>query len=1232
MAQRNVKVRDIKDVSGEVNVAGRDIIKNIKTIYQRALTAAEEAAWGREIETKLLAQGVSLLAQSLSIQASQSTENDSPYKGLLAYSLNEAEIFFGRNKAKNDLLKCIKQDSLTVLHAESGAGKSSLLQAGIAAHLIAEGHLAIRLRSRDADPVDFIKRTFLPELSQTPALVKASLREFLRQVCTILGSKVNLYLLLDQFEEFFNLLTKEERQPFLKSLTDCLNDSSLKVRWVLALRAEALSDLAELESFGITPFKNTYRLNRLSRAEAQVAIIEPAQRYGITFEQTLIDHIVETLTLNNEVTPTHLQLVCSALTDDLPEDKLLTLAYYTEHEGGTEGILRDYLKRQLEHLPNEEQVPAWKVLRALITADRRRAVKTYDEIVAELKLSGVSREQIDTILVRLVERRLLATQPTATETFELAHDYLVKEIELDPQEQARKAAQELLDQEVRTYNRYKTLISPEHLTVIEPYRTQLNLSPLANGVLVMSIVERERQKQARERLTRRIGYGLVSFSLILLALLVFVLIQLNNSRAQQLGSQAQNAFAEQNYNIAALYAYQSNQIHHNTFADSVLSELYYENFVTGRSLIAHTGAVNSVAWSKDGRLASGSNHGTTIIWDLSTGQPGQILTETLVEAEITSVAWSNDGHLASGSNDGTVIVWDLKTGEPAQTLRSSTNGSPITSVAWSADEHLASGSSDGTIIVWDLITSQPAQTLRRPQNGSSVTSIAWSVDGHLASGTDDHSVIVWDLPTSQPALILTGHTDSVNSIAWSADGRLASGSKDGTIRIWNLGTGQPSQTLEYSDVINSVTWSADGHLASAAGDNTVTIWDLTSGLPAQTLRGHTRNVTSIAWSTNGHLASASEDTTVIVWDPAADQVAQTLKGHTVGVTSVAWSRDGRLASASQDSTVTVWNLHTGQPDRVLKGHTKWVDSVAWSADGRLASAAQDGTVIIWNLSTGQPDQILKGSTDWITSIAWSADGRLASSLGDGTIVIWNLTTGQPDQIFKCPVEEYSFSVAWSLDSQLLASGLTNGTVLVWNVATGQPAWTLTTNDIYPIASVAWSRQGQLAAGSTNQNVYVWEKVSSPSAQIFEGHTHFITSVAWSEKGRLASAANDGKVIVWDSVTHQPAQVLRRQTSSATSIGWSVDGRLASGSVFGSINIARADLLRVPPCEWIFRNMTMSEWSSDEGIIFVYQPACPNLASPQMDVLSQAIYTWKGRAFLLGVLVILIALFRAAGKH
>jgi hypothetical protein len=262
------------------------------------------------------------------------------------------------------------------------------------------------------------------------------------------------------------------------------------------------------------------------------------------------------------VTPTHLQLVCSALTDGLPPDQTLTLKYYIDHEGDTEGILRDYLKRQLEYLPAAEQATAWKVLRALISVDRLRALKTHDELVEELNLSGVSKEQIDLVLTRLVERRLLATQPTATETFELAHDYLVKEIELDPQEQARKAAQELLIQETRSYQRHKTLLSAERLAVIEPYQNELRFSEEAGKLFAESQKVIQAGKRRRTRILAVISIVAVAVSIAMTTLWLNAQKQANIALGRQLAAQAQSILTTRNskQNVAVLLAVRSMQM------------------------------------------------------------------------------------------------------------------------------------------------------------------------------------------------------------------------------------------------------------------------------------------------------------------------------------------------------------------------------------------------------------------------------------------------------------------------------------------------------------------------------------------------------------------------------------------------------------------------------------------------------------------------------------------------
>ena len=106
------------------------------------------------------------------------------------------------------------------------------MQAGIAARLIEAGHMAVYLRPYRTNPTAAIKEAFI-DLSRAPRLAGLPLREFLRYVTDILGPGETLYLLLDQFEEFYAYLDKPARDAFSAELGACLHDESLSVRWLM---------------------------------------------------------------------------------------------------------------------------------------------------------------------------------------------------------------------------------------------------------------------------------------------------------------------------------------------------------------------------------------------------------------------------------------------------------------------------------------------------------------------------------------------------------------------------------------------------------------------------------------------------------------------------------------------------------------------------------------------------------------------------------------------------------------------------------------------------------------------------------------------------------------------------------------------------------------------------------------------------------------------------------------
>ncbi|MFL5625138.1 MAG: WD40 repeat domain-containing protein, partial [Ktedonobacteraceae bacterium] len=97
----------------------------------------------------------------------------------------------------------------------------------------------------------------------------------------------------------------------------------------------------------------------------------------------------------------------------------------------------------------------------------------------------------------------------------------------------------------------------------------------------------------------------------------------------------------------------------------------------------HTGIVNTVAWSPNGkRIASGSDDHTVQIWGAATGE--MLLTNNDNTMAVNKVAWSPDGKfIASAGEDGTVQVWNATSGKAVYTFRGHTE--EVLTVAWSPD-------------------------------------------------------------------------------------------------------------------------------------------------------------------------------------------------------------------------------------------------------------------------------------------------------------------------------------------------------------------------------------------------------------------------------------------------------------------------------------------------------------------------------------------------------------------
>ncbi|MEV3986229.1 AAA family ATPase [Nonomuraea sp. NPDC049758] len=543
--------------------------------------------------------------------------------------------------------------------------------------------------------------------------------------------------------------------------------------------------------------------------------------------------------------------------------------------------------------------------------------------------------------------------------------------------------------------------------------------------------------------------------------------------------------------------------------------------------------------------------------------------DAVMSARLAAAAWA-----ITQTDDARTSMYEVVSRPARGVLTGHTDS--VSSVAFSPDgKRLASASADATVRIWDTATGRQIGTPLTGHRGE-VYTVAFSPDGkRLASASGDKTVRVWDAASGrQIGAPLIGHTSKVFSVAFSPDGtRLASASADATVRIWDAATGRQIGTplTGHTGEVYTVAFSPDGtRLASAGGDKTVRIWDAATGRQiGPSLTGHTLWVFSVAFSPDGTRLASAGDRAVRMWDAVTGrQIGAPLTGHTSGVFSVAFSPDGKRLASAGDRAVRVWDAATGrQIGAPLTGHTKVVESVAFSPDGtRLATAGDDKTVRMWDAATGrQIGSPLTGHTDGVHSVAFSPDGtRLASAGGQGDkmVRIWDAATGRQIGSPLTGHTDIVLSVAFDPDGKRLASGgYRDETVRIWDTATGRQIGAPLTGHTGPVYSVAFSPDGTRlasAGGYRDETVRIWDaatgrQIGSP----LTGHTDIVSSVAFDPDGkRLASAGDDKTIRVWDTSTgRQIGAPLTGHTSKVVSVAFDPNGkRLASASWDGTIRI------------------------------------------------------------------------------
>lgn len=310
-------------------------------------------------------------SQATDLPAAAAHPSANPYVGPRTFTEAEGRYFFGREREARDLTARIVSERLLLFYAQSGAGKSSLLNTRVIPKLRDEerfqmlpvGRVSGELPAGVAQVDNIYAFNLMASLDQSAAhpgrLAKVTLSDFLARLAraaTIApqGQRASLWayrpeiavqrpdpnatqprasprfaLIIDQFEEIITGHPGRwrERERFFRQLNQALlDDPNLWV--VLTLREDYVASLDPYAELCFNRLRARFYMERMGVAAALDAVRKPAELAGRPFAAAVAEQLVDNLrqvripgqeaTVPGQyVEPVQLQVVCYQLWKNL---------------------------------------------------------------------------------------------------------------------------------------------------------------------------------------------------------------------------------------------------------------------------------------------------------------------------------------------------------------------------------------------------------------------------------------------------------------------------------------------------------------------------------------------------------------------------------------------------------------------------------------------------------------------------------------------------------------------------------------------------------------------------------------------------------------------------------------------------------------------------------------------------------------------------------------------------
>ncbi|MEO0435163.1 MAG: toll/interleukin-1 receptor domain-containing protein [Cyanobacteria bacterium J06656_5] len=368
---------------------------------------------------------------------------DCPYPGMLPFSEENSDRFFGREQEIEELLERLRLSRFITVIGSSGSGKSSLVLAGLIPALRQNNNFGnstwfVRALRPGITPLETLKKTLeTNDLSNSTQLVS--------QLLISHSESQRLLLIVDQFEELFTpsadtLVPSEiqDRLTFQQVLLNLIDIENCYI--VVTVRADFYVDLME------SPLWRSVKTHRmeitpLDEQGLRNAIVRPAEKAGVFVESALVERLVtdaagepgilpliqETLVLLwNRVERRYLPL--RAYEALVLSHKAYGAAATTLHKTGLQAAIARRADAAVGNLGGDQQETiARRIFLRLIQFGEGRADTRRQQSVESLCVSDENSHEFNQVLHHLVDNRLLTLSgQEGTECkVDIAHEALI---------------------------------------------------------------------------------------------------------------------------------------------------------------------------------------------------------------------------------------------------------------------------------------------------------------------------------------------------------------------------------------------------------------------------------------------------------------------------------------------------------------------------------------------------------------------------------------------------------------------------------------------------------------------------------------------------------------------------------------------------------------------------------------------------------------------------------------